>query len=104
MEGGFNIPKLNWGNLIETMASDWRNKNLGTISWKLCLSITVYCIWAERNARLHNNIATGFLQITRKIRELVQLKLTTLKAVQDSPENRDTARKWNLPLRIFIPY
>ena len=94
---------LSWSNLISKLAKEWRHKNLATISWKLCLSVTVYNIWAERNTRLHAHKSSGVNLITKRIRDMVQLKLSTLRAVQDSADNRVTARRWNLPSTIFAP-
>ena len=101
LDGGINVPKMCWSSLIIKLARDWRNKNLVSTSWKLCLSVTVYNIWYERNTRLHAHKSSDVNTITRKIRETVQLKLSTLSGIKNSAENREIARRWNLPSSIF---
>ena len=101
VNGGFHLPQLNWTNLISRLAREWKNKNLAKLSWKLYLAVTVYNIWVERNSRLHNLSTNGVIQITEKIIDMVKLKLSSLRAVHDSLENRATAMRWNLPTSIF---
>ena len=99
--GGFSLPMLNWTNLISRLSKEWRSKNLDTLSWKFCLAVTVYSLWDERNSRLHEQSPNDVNQITKKIVDMVKLKLSSVKTVHDSLENRDTARRWNLPNSIF---
>ena len=101
--GGFSLPRLNWKDLISRLSKDWISSNLATISWKLCLAVTVYNVWAERNSRLHGQEHNDVVQITWKIVDLVKLKLSSLKSLKETAQNRDVARRWNLPNSIFEP-
>ena len=96
------IPVLNWKNLINWLSNEWRLKNLKTLSWKLSLASTVYHIWMECNYRLHNRSSNSVTHIRDKIFDMARMKMASLKGVQDTTENRETAMVWNLPISIFI--
>ena len=101
IKGNFDTPQINWNSLIRWLSREWRINNLKHISWRLCLASTVYHIWAERNDRLHRQNISNASRISEKIIQMVMMKLTTLKGVVNSQENRDIALRWNLPAMIF---
>ena len=83
------------------MAREWKDNNLVTLSWKLSIAGTVYSVWFERNLILHYSKDNSITQISDKIIEMVKLRLSMLKGIQDNPGNRATQLRWNLPLSIF---
>ena len=85
---GICIPQASWVDTISWIARNWITNNLTTLSWKLCFTITVYSLWIERNTRLHQNRANGVQFISEKIIDMVRMKLSSLKDVYDSNENR----------------
>ena len=101
VKGGFQVPELNWQNLIRWLSGNWKIKNLTMISWKICLAATVYIIWLERNHRLYNRLTNSVNQILDRILEMVKMKLSTLKGICDTIENRNMAVRWHLPSTVF---
>ena len=99
-KGNFSTPQLQWSSLIEWISREWKHKDLTMLSRKLCLAVTVYNIWHERNFRTHNNGHCA-IQIKEKIIDHVKQKMSMLKGVQDTIQNRRTSMKWNLPSSIF---
>ena len=53
MKGEFSTPFSPWENLVTWISLNWKGKSLLVKLWKLCLSITVYHLWRERNRRYH---------------------------------------------------
>ena len=100
-KSGISIPLVNWADTISWIARKWKFDNLTTLSWKLSLAATVYNIWIERNCRLHQHRANGVHHISEKIIDMVRLKLSSLRGVHDTTENRRVAARWNLPTSIY---
>ena len=98
---GFAVPSLSWNNLVSWITQKWKGNNLCMDIWRLSLAGTVYQIWSERNFRLHNNRANNLTHIYESIIGMVRLKLSSLKGIQDSADNRCLQLQWNLPASIF---
>ena len=98
---GIHVLQRSWTNTIEWLSMEWKIDNLTYQSWKLSLAVTVYNIWLERNSRLHCQKANGEIQITEKIYEMIIMKLSSLKGLPESTNNRRVATTWNLPVSIF---
>ena len=101
LKGGFTTPRTTWSNLVEWISSRWKGKNLLIKSWKLCLSITIYHLWRERNRRFHTHSLLGVQEIYGYIVEEIRIKLSTQRQIQDSPPNRAVQLAWMLPDSIF---
>ena len=102
LKSGFSVPNCAWSELISWMSCKWKNNNLSTISWKHSLAATVYYIWNERNARLHNSGYSPIIKVSEKILGTVKMKLSLLKGIQDTEANRSTQQRWDLPESIFL--
>ena len=87
---GIVIPPFDWNDLVVWLSQRWKANNLSTIAWKLSLPSTVYNIWHERNFRLHNAQSNNITQILEKIIGTVKWKLSLLKGVRDTEDNRAT--------------
>ena len=98
---GITTPVTDWPDLISWCSKKWTHTDIISSSWKLCLAATVYQIWHERNHRLHNGSTNTILQIRDKIFDMVRLKLSVLRKVPDTPDNKGLAAIWNLPSSIF---
>ena len=99
--GGFQVPELDWSNLINWLVREWREENFKTISWKLCIASLIYNIWWERNYRFHNSRENTADQILAATVRMIQSRLAALKGVQDTEDNRTLQVHWNLPDTIF---
>ena len=102
-KGGFHIPSLPWQELISWMSSNWRGNSFVNITKKMCLAISVYYIWKERNTRFHTNSTSTYDEILSTIVEHIRLKLSTFKNVKDNISNRQCQSCWNLSDKIFDP-
>ena len=101
LKGGFYTPNVQWGNLVTWLSSNWKGKSLLVKSWKLCLAISVYHLWKERNSRLHSQRSLIVHEKEAVITEEVRIKLASLKNIQDLPQNRAIQNAWRLPDSIF---
>ena len=101
LTGEFTTPSTQWGNLVSWLSSNWKGKTLLVKSWKLCLSITIYHLWRERNSRFHSQRSMDVQEKAVVIAEEVRLKLSSLRNIQDHPQNRAIQIAWRLPVTIF---
>ena len=99
-KGGFSTPNSQWGNLVIWLSSNWKGKSLLVKSWKLCLAISIYHLWKERNRRFHSQRSLTVQEKVEVITEEVRLK-ASLKNIQDLPQNRVIQIAWRLPDSIF---
>ena len=99
-KGNFSTPDLPWQELVSWMAVHWHG-SFGSVIKKLCLAISVYHLWKERNARFHTNSTTSIEEVFCSIAEQVRMKLLTLRRVEDNPTNRRYQVIWNLSNKIF---
>ena len=100
-KGNFYAPTVPWQEMVSWMVTHWQGNSLSTTIKKLCLAITVYQIWKERNSRFHTNSVTSTEEIYFSILEQVRLKLSTLTRVEDNQQNRTLQILWSLSDRIF---
>ena len=99
-KGAFHVPTLAWTNFLSWLSVSWKGNSFGMQTRKLCLSVTIYHIWKERNSRLHENGPKG----RRRSSPLSLSKLgwrSTYKKVKDKPMNWSIQAICNLPEHIF---
>ena len=99
-KGNFSTPDLPWKERVSWMATHWHGDFCSVIK-KLCLAISVYYIWKERNTRFHTNSTSSIEEVFCSIVEQVRMKLSTLRKVEDNPTNHYYQFLWNLPDGIF---
>ena len=87
-KGAFHVPTLVWTNLLSWLSINWKGNSFGMQMRKLCLSVTIYHIWKERNSRLHGNRPTRTEEVITYICEQIRLKVSTYRKVKDKPMNR----------------
>ena len=98
---GIDVPHLDWTSLVDWMSRRWKNSTLSTIAWKLSLANTVYYLWHERNHRLHTGQTNNIPRILENIIGTVKWKLSLMKGVRDTEDNRATQVRWDLPQTIY---
>ena len=101
-KGGIRIPTLPWNALWEWMASNWKGSSLHTKISKLCLAVSVYWIWKERNTRFHSSVSRRVDAIVHSIFEQVRLKGASYVRVKDTISNRLCQASWNLLTESLI--
>ena len=101
LKGDFITPSIPWGHLINWLPSNWKGKSLQIKTKLLCLSITIYYLWRERNSRFHSHTSTGVQDLLSLVVEDVRLKLSTYRGVQDTSQHRALQVGWSLPDSIF---
>lgn len=79
-----------------------RGKRLATLAKKLSLTLSVYYIWAERNARWHNNPTRDAIQLSKLIIDHIRSRLAGLKNIKRSAPNLLAKLQWDLPDTIFV--
>ena len=101
IKADISVPDSPWKERVGWMSLKWKGKTLSHNISKLCLSISVYQIWKERNLRFHTNSMRSTDDIYCCILEQVRLKLSTFRCMEDNLTNRATQSIWNLPDSIF---
>ena len=102
-KGNFYTPNIPWKELVSWMATHWQGNSFSTTIKKLCLAITVYQIWKERNSRFHTNSVHTTEDLFCSISEQIRLKLSTFNHVEGNHQNRINQTLWSLSNRIFGP-
>ena len=100
-KGNVMAPSLPWKEMVSWMTKWWNGNTFSTITKKLCIAITVYQIWKERNTRFHSNSICTTEAVYCAILEQVRVKLATFRRVEDNQRNRSLQTIWNLPDCIF---
>ena len=100
-KGNISAPDTSWKERVRWMTLKWKGNMLSDNTNKLCLSISVYQIWKERNLRFHTNSMRTTEEIYCSILEQVRLKLSTFRCLEENQINRAIQTIWNLPDGIF---
>ena len=62
---------------------------------------TIYHLWRQRNARVHDNLFTTDDFIFSLICNDVRIRITSFQNVADNPTNRFMCERWLFPLAIL---
>ena len=81
---------------VTLMVSVTRGKTLLSTIRKLSLALTVYCIWNERNKRLHDKVSHDTAFVLRIIIDTIRSRLLSFRGIPDSEENRALLSCWSL--------
>ena len=92
---------LQWSDYILWLATQWQSKSLPTRILKLCLQVTVYAIWKERNERFHTNSVRDISTLAWIIITMVCSKLLSLSGLKDTLLNRQVQMQWDLSNSVF---
>ena len=101
LRGSFFTPTIPWDLLIPWLSTNWKGNSLQMKTNLLCLSLTVYYLWRERNNRFHVHTSTSVPDLGSLIVQDVRLKLSTYRRVWDTSQNRAIQVDWRLPDSIF---
>ena len=61
------------------------------IAWKAF----IYCVWRERNNKVHNNTSETAVQVFERIKEVIRIKVEDLKGT-DNEINRQLRANWGI--------
>ncbi|PWA52734.1 reverse transcriptase zinc-binding domain-containing protein [Artemisia annua] len=75
---GSKCNTLEWNGLINEFASQSNGNTIGSIIRRLCLAISVYLIWQERNCRIFRNECKEWEDLFNMGCEIVKLRLLSL--------------------------
>ena len=100
-KGGFTSPRAPWEAFISWVSSNWKGNSLSHKIKKLCLAISIYMLWRERNNRFHTQRSKDIQEIALSIVVEVRLKLSTFINMTNTSGNRRLQESWDLPLSIF---
>ncbi|MFS7905400.1 putative reverse transcriptase zinc-binding domain-containing protein [Helianthus anomalus] len=89
-----------WNSVLEWMEQYSNSKRLEQIVCKLVLAAVVYFIWQERNNRLFSQLECSAIQVTKKIKDYVRLRLMGFK-YQGHVDHNKVLKKWQIPLRAL---
>ena len=64
---------------------------------------SIYHLWRQRNARVHENQFISIDSIFYLICNDVRLRITSFQNVANNPANRDLCEIWRFPLTILRP-
>ena len=98
-----NIPfgDHSWQDCISQMVTLCKGKSLLNTVRKLCFATGVYLIWEERNKRLHENSLREAKVVFWYTTESIRCRLSAVRGIKDSVENRGIQTLWRLPDSIF---
>ena len=90
-----------WNEWVDWMTKNHSGKKFKDIVLKLCFGMAIHSIWMERNNRFHANSFKRPNEVLHAILELIRLRLTSLRKIHDTLENRSIQTSWGIPDTIF---
>ena len=72
-----------------------------SITKRIAWGATIYHLWRQRNARVHDNLFIPVDFILSLICNDVRLIITSFRNVVDNPANRAMCERWPFPLAIL---
>ena len=101
MKGDFSTPAIPWRQHIQWLSAHWKGKSLQLRIKLLCLSLSIYHIWRERNRRFHTQTTTSVPNLFSLVVEDIRLKLSSYRGIQDTLQHQTIQMGWRLPEYIF---
>ena len=99
MCGQYRLPRR-WENELLWVIS-CKGNSLCSITKRIAWGASIYHLWRQRNARVHENQYISVDSIFYLICNDVRLRITSFQNVADSLANRDLYERWCLPHTIF---
>ena len=99
MCGQYRLPRR-WENELLWVIS-CKGNSLCSITKRIAWGASIYHLWRQRNARVHENQYNTVDSIFYLICNDVRLRIASFQNVADSPANRDLCERWCLPHTIF---
>ena len=93
---GFIYSHEAWKDRVDLMVTLTKGKGLHSTIRKLCLAVSVYYIWRERNLRLHDNTSRPASAVLHIILDTIRGRLLSIRDIHDSEENRAHLACWNI--------
>ena len=97
--GQYRLPRR-WENELLWVIG-CKGNSLYSITKRIAWGVTIYHLWRQRNARIHENQFNSVDSIFFLICNDVRLRITSFQNVADSLENRDLCERWSIPLTIL---
>ena len=101
-KGNFPHTPMPWVDYIEMMTTSYARKSLRSTILKLCLGVSIYVIWNERNAWFHSSSSRQVDGVVKYIQDLIRYKLFSMRKIVDSKVNRRIQTQWDLLNSIFM--
>ena len=99
--GRYRLPRR-WENELLWVIS-CKGNSLCSITKRIAWGASIYHLWRQRNARVHENQFISVDSIFYLICNDVRLRITSFQNVVDNPANRDLCEIWSFPLTILRP-
>ena len=97
--GHVRLPRR-WENEF-LWVSGCKGKSICSITKRIAWGATIYHLWRQRNARIHDNNFISADSIFSLICNDVRLRITSFQNVADNPANRAMCERWPFPLAIL---
>ncbi|KAL6978569.1 hypothetical protein U1Q18_052644 [Sarracenia purpurea var. burkii] len=78
-----------------------KGNTFAAITIKLSFSISVYCIWRERNNRKFQRIRKGKDRVLEEIMDMVRMRLGSRRRIVRNQENLAIQNRWGLSDEVF---
>ena len=85
-----------WQIHVDLMVTRTQGKDLRSTIRKLCLAVSVYHIWRERNIRLHDHISRLPNAVLHLIQDTIRCRLLSIRNIHDNEENRALLSCWHI--------
>ena len=86
-----------WERELERAVEYANNNKLINKVRTLSFTTTIYCIWMERNGRIHNRGVRSPGQLLNEINNMMKIKISTWKNTNRSYTNWMVCNQWGLP-------
>ena len=97
--GQYKIPR-SWENEFR-LVTGCKGNSFCFITKRIAWGATIYHLWRQRNAKIHDNVYISVDSIFSLICNDVRLIITSLQNVADNPANRGMCERWPFPLTIL---
>ena len=97
--GQYRLPRR-WENEF-LWVTGCKGKSFCSITKRIAWGTTIYHLWRQRNARVHDNIFISVDSIFSLICNDARLKISSFQNVVDNPANRAMSESWLFPLAIL---
>ena len=78
-----------------------KGNSFSSITKRIAWGATIYHLWRQRNARVHDILFITNDSIFFLICNDVRLRITSFQNVADNPANRSMCKKWPFPFAIL---
>ena len=99
--GQCSLP-MRWENELLSVIS-CKGNSLCSITKRIAWGASIYNLWRQRNARVHENQFISVDSIFYLICNDVRLRITSFQNVVDNPAKRGLCERWRFPLNIVRP-